>query len=122
MQLSVFLITLGIAVVTHSSEDTETATGLTYLGVGYNILKGNPEGGEISIGGVDPGLLHTRNIFQLTWDEEKTTSDRRFKVPDQVSFAHHSSCVEACKNKMYSGTLSYQTKLMEDVKASGEYK
>ncbi|XP_062622102.1 uncharacterized protein LOC134283612 [Saccostrea cucullata] len=34
-----------------------------YLGVGYNILKANPDGGDWSSLGQDPGLLVTRNIL-----------------------------------------------------------
>ncbi len=121
MQLSVFLITLGVAVVTHTSQATSTAKGLTYLGVGYNVLKGNPEGGELSRGGVDPGLLSARKILRLTWDTDKTSVDGKYKVPDQVVFAHHTSCVETTTHKMFSGTKSYQDKLKVDVEASGEY-
>ena len=122
MQLFIVLIILGAAAVTHASQDVATAKGLTYLGVGYNILKGNPEGGELSRGGVDPGLLSARKILKLTWDTEKTTVDGKYRVPDQVTFAHHTSCVEATTHKMFSGTKSYQDKLKVDVEASGEYK
>ncbi|XP_078382388.1 uncharacterized protein LOC144665088 [Oculina patagonica] len=122
MQLSIFLITLGVAVVAHSDsgdDDVDTAKGLTYLGVGYDVLKGNPEGGELSLGGVDPGLRSTRRILQLTWDNQDTTVDGKYRVPDQVSFAHHESCVQQSKHQMYSGGRSYQKKLMEDVQHTG---
>ncbi|KAL9963063.1 hypothetical protein ACROYT_G032229 [Oculina patagonica] len=123
MKLSILLIVLGAAVVTHvsSGDNVDTAKGLTYIGVGYNVLKGNPEGGELSMGGVDPGLLSTRRILQLTWDEAKTTVDGKYRVPNQVSFAHHESCVQQSKHQMYSGARSYQTKLKEDVQLAGGY-
>lgn len=63
MQCPVFLVILAVAVVTHSHRNSPK--GLQFLGVGYNLLKGNPEGAEISKGGVDPGLFVTRKIFQL---------------------------------------------------------
>jgi hypothetical protein len=41
------------------------AIGENYLGVGYNLLTGNPDGGDGTKGGVDPGLLVTRHIIHL---------------------------------------------------------
>ena len=120
MCLIAFLIALGVAVFTHASDDVETAKGLRFLGVGYNVLKGNPDGGELSHGGVDPGLLSTRKIFKLTWDENETSVDGLYRVPDQVVFVHRSSCVETTTNEVFSGAKSYQDKLKVDVEASGE--
>ncbi|XP_068755958.1 uncharacterized protein [Montipora capricornis] len=122
MCLITFLITLGVAVVTHATKDVETAKGLRFLGVGYNILKGNPDGGgKLSLGGVDPGLLSTRKIFELTWDTNKTSNDRLYRVPDQVVFVHRSSCVKTTTNEVFSGAKSYQDKLKVDVEASAGY-
>ena len=120
MCLITFLITLGVAVVTHATEDVDTAKGLRFLGVGYNILEGNPDGGQLSLGGVDPGLLSLRKIFKLTWDTSKTSVDGLYRVPDQVEFTHRSSCVETTTNEVFSGAMSYQDKLKVDVKTSGE--
>ena len=120
MCLITFLIILGVAVVTHSTGHVNTAKGLRFLGVGYNILKGNPDGGKLSLGGVDPGLLSTRKIFKLTWDKNKTSVDGLYRVPDQVVFVHRSSCAETTSNEVFSGAKSYQNKLKVDVEASGE--
>jgi len=120
MCLTAFLIALGVAVVTHATEDVATAKGLRFVGVGYNILKGNPDAGELAHGGVDPGLLADRKIFKLTWDRNKTSVDGLYRVPDQVIFVHRSSCVETTTNEVFSGTKSYQDKLKVDVEASGE--
>lgn len=121
MCLITFLIILGVAVVTHSTGDVNTAKGLRFLGVGYNILKGNPDGGKLSLGGVDPGLLSTRKIFKLTWDKKKTSVDGLYRVPDQVVFVHRSSCIETTSNEVFSGAKSYQDKLKVDVESSGDY-
>lgn len=121
MCLITFLIILGVAVVTHSTGDVNTAKGLRFLGVGYNILKGNPDGSKLSLGGVDPGLLSTRKIFKLTWDKNKTSVDGLYRVPDQVVFVHRSSCAETTSNEVFSGAKSYQNKLKVDVEASGDY-
>ena len=120
MYLITFLITLGVAVVTHATKDVDTAKGLRFLGVGYNILRGNPDGSQLSHGGVDPGLLSTRKIFKLTWDRKKTSVDGLYRVPDQVVFVHRSSCVKTTSNEVFSGAKSYQDKLKVDVEASGE--
>ncbi len=122
MQLSIFLITLGVAVVTHASNDVATAKGVKFIGVGYNIIKGNPEGSELSHGGIDPGLHSTRQIFKLTWAAGKTTVDKIYRVPDQVNFVHRSSCVKTTTNEVISGAKSYQDKLKVDVEASGTQK
>ena len=146
MQLSVFLVALGFVVVTHALkktnaaklehtqnvtsvedtqnatklEDEQTAKGLNYLGVGYNLLKGNPDGGAASKDGSDPGLFPTRRIFELTWYQKKMSDDKRYKVPDQVRYYEHSSCAESTTFQMFTGTKSYQQNLKSDVKGEGK--
>ena len=60
----------------------ELPKGLDYIGVGYNLLRGNPEG-SLSTGGIDPGLLVTRKIFKLTWNEGQTTEGKTTDIPDE---------------------------------------
>ena len=57
-----------------------TPHGLYYLGVGYNIITGNPEGGDLNNGGIDPGPLVTRRIFQVLklWTCCKDKIDSRY--------------------------------------------
>ena len=119
MQLSIILIIIGMTVVGKGSGDAPK--GLHCVGVGYNLLKGNPEG-DVTNGGVDPGLLITRKIFKLTWNTNKTSVDNRFSVPDQVTFAPRSSCVTTNKKEVFSGAKSYQEKLNADVQVSGKRK
>lgn len=119
MQLSIFLIVFGVTVTTRASQDVSTAKGLKFIGVGYNVLRGNPEGGQWTRGGVDPGLLTTRKIFQLTWDTKKTTVDQRYRVPDQVNFNYRAYCVKTTKNEVISGAKSYQDQLKVAVQAEG---
>lgn len=118
MQLSAILIILGVAVVSHAQMDSPK--GLHFVGVGYNLLEGNPDGGDVSNGGVDPGLLFTRKIFKLTWKTNKVSVDKKYIVPDQVSFAPRASCVTTNKKEVFSGSKSYQEKLNVDVDVSGE--
>jgi len=120
MHLTIFLITLGVGVVTSASQNVAAAKGIRFLGVGYNVLKGNPDGGNLSHGGVDPGLLFARQIFRLTWDTKKTSVDGKFRVPDQVVFVRRSPCIENTTNEVFAGVKSYQEKLKEDVEVSGK--
>lgn len=118
MLLWVSFIILGLAVVTHASQPAPQ--GLHFVGVGYNLLTGNPEGDDSLNGGVDPGLLTTKKIFKLTYDTNKLSVDLKYKVPDQVSFAPRLKCVYTTKKEVISGSRSYQQKLGADVKASGK--
>ena len=120
MQLSIILIIIGMTVVVKGSGGAPK--GLHFVGVGYNLLKGNPEGGDVSNGGVDPGLLITRKIFQLTWNTNKKSVDNRFSVPDQVTFAPRLSCVTTYKKDVFFGSKSYQEKLNVDVQVTGKRK
>lgn len=98
-----------------------TPKGLHFVGVGYNLLEGNPEGGDQSNGGVDPGILFTRKVFKLTWDTNKESVDKQYKVPDQVSFAPRQSCVQTNQKEVFSGSKSYQEKLNVDASSNGEW-
>ena len=118
MQFVIFLITLGVASVTHAS----MSKGVKFIGVGYNIISGNPEGSEVSHGGVDPGLRSTRQILKLTWAKGRTNVDKKYRVPDQVNFVHRSSCYKTTSHEVISGLKSYQDRLKVDVEASGKQK
>ena len=95
--------------------------GVTFLGVGYNILIGNPEGGDVNTGGVDPGLLTTRKIFKLTYDENNLSNDLKYQVPDEVVFAPRDSCVNTKTQEVFFGTKSYQDKVGVDISESSEF-
>ena len=114
MHISVLFIAFGVAMVTLAAEHPP---GLDYVGIGYNLLEGNPEGVDLSVGGVDPGLLTTKKIFKLTWD--KLSAGRKFTVPDQVSFVSLQYCVNT--TGVVFGTKSYQDTLKTyGVEASGK--
>lgn len=46
-----------------------------YIGVGYNLAKGNPISGHI-----DPGFV--KDIFLFNYSLGLTTDDKRFEVPN----------------------------------------
>ena len=97
-----------------------TPVGISnFVGIGYNIISGNPEGGDLHTGGVDPGFLVTRPIFKLTYNDVQLTSDLQYQVPDQVVFTPRSSCVSTSSHDTVYGTESYVNKLSVDVSVSG---
>ena len=114
-----FAFILALCITTTQADVRPPPKGLHYIGVGYNLLEGNPEGGQLSNGGVDPGLLFTRKVFKLTWDTNKVTFDKKTSLPDQVSFAPRQSCVKTNKKEVVTGSKSYQEKLNVDVSANG---
>ena len=93
---------------------------IKYIGIGYNIIDGNPEGGSKVSGGVDPGIMVSRRIFKLTYDNEKTTNDNEYRVPDEVEFQHRSSAYTSKETDTFYGTKSYAKKLSNQVKVDGE--
>ena len=97
-----------------------TPVGITnFVGIGYNIIGGNPEGGDIHLGGVDPGFLVTRPVLKLTYNDGLVTSDLQYQVPDQVVFTPRSSCVKTSEQETVFGTESYINRISVDVSMSG---
>ena len=90
----------------------QNPAGLGFIGVKYDLLRGNPEG-KTSLGGVDPGFDVTRKIFKLTTESGN-------KVPDQICYEPRKSCSKSKSSKVFCGTKSYQDKLNVDVSASGK--
>ena len=91
MHLCVLVLILGVAVVTDGANNPPN--GLYFVGVSYNLLKGNPEGGDLSTGGVDPGLLLTRKIFKLTWQTNKLSADMKYNVRPACHITRQAQCL-----------------------------
>ena len=123
MLFCVFLAILGAAVVTGQDGSLTAPSGISFVGIGYNIVEGNPEGDDKKHGGIDHGLLVSRKIFSLTYKTNELTGDSRYKVPDQIAFSPRLSCVEDKETKasIVFGSKSHQSKLKADVEASGIY-
>ena len=120
-----FLIISALAIIQDirpclAQDELPIQHGVNFIGIGYNILEGNPEGGDLSTGGVDPGLLLSRRIFKFTFDEGKTTSDQKNRVPDEVNFVRRQSAFTTSSLSTFYGTESYASKLSAQVEVSGE--
>lgn len=85
--------------------------GLGFIGVKYNLLRGNPEG-KTEMGGVDPGLEITKKILKLTYEDGKA-------VPDQICYEPRQVCSVSKSAKIFGGTKRYQEKLNVDITAKG---
>lgn len=88
-----------------------------FAGMGYNLLRGNPEG-DFERGGKDPGLRDTRWIFNLTYrmNKEGLYNGKSVQVPDQVEFQPTQTCASRSLTRAYSGQTSYQKELQRNVK------
>lgn len=84
--------------------------GLHFIGVGYNAIRGNPDGNFWASGGDDPGLLSTRKVLSLS----------NSGVPTEISYEYHDQCRQAHEFAMFYDTKSYQNKLLERVSSSGK--
>ena len=105
-----------------AEEEADRLTSITrYVGVGYNLLKGSPEG-EFDRGGADPGILiNCGVIFEFTYDEGKEAVflDEKVQVPDQVGFHPRETCVTKSTENAFSGAKSYQDSLNFGISPSG---
>ncbi|KAK6174005.1 hypothetical protein SNE40_017361 [Patella caerulea] len=98
-----------IVLVTNSTHGAVTH-GINFIGIGYNLLKGNPDGGVGNQGGVDPGLNTLRHIFQLSPGD----------VPHEVVYEKRQSCLDVKTIDIFYGAKSYQHKLGINIDASGK--
>lgn len=78
------------------------------IGLGYNLVKGNPDGTPENGGGIDPGIRKTYKILN--------TDDATI-----VEVTPHTHCTWADQEfvQVYSGTKSYQQTLDADVAVEG---
>ena len=92
-----------------------------YAGTGYNLVRGNPEG-DFNVGGVDPGIRTTWEVFAHTYTTGKEAfyRGRTMQVPDQVTFLMSESCASSHTVKAYSGRKSYMKELQTSVSVSGK--
>ncbi|XP_071095969.1 uncharacterized protein [Haliotis cracherodii] len=94
-------------VVMLASAVTVDLSAMQFVGIGYNLLKANPEGEDtVPRGGIDPGLLLTRNILKLTG-----------KDPPEAQFVQGRN-VCASEEHIYYGQKSYQSMLSRRVDTS----
>ena len=105
----------------HFQEVSALSRVSRYAGMGYNILRGNPEG-DFDIGGKDPGIKTTRWVFDHTYESGKKAfyQDHGMDVPDQINFHMTETCAASQSTRAFSGQTSYKDQLSTNIDASGK--
>ena len=80
-----------------------------YLGMGYDIIRGNPEDRHS-----DPGFRFS--VLKFTWENSRTTSDAKYMVPDHIQALHTEACGYNTFTSTITGSKSYQKELSRDAK------
>lgn len=95
---------------------TTTVIEQGYIGLGYDLLKGNPDGIPSQQYAIDPGLKVLYPIF-------KTVSVDQFENHDtkigNVEYQSISSCSQSKSVSVFDGTDSYLDKLDVSVDVAG---
>lgn len=68
-----------------------------YVGRSYDLINGNPLDDQ-----VDPGFEHS--IFEFTYNNNETTEDGKYLIPDGVSHRKVTSCTFSTDIQTYRGT------------------
>lgn len=97
-----------LLVLPHQSQGTIPPAAL-FVGMGYNLLKGNPDGDSHINAGKDPGLLMTRQILKLDPPDS----------PRELSYHEYPLCFQAQYKEIFYGTKSYQDRLLHDLIDTG---
>ena len=85
-----------------------------YLFRGYNILKGNPLAPGKSF---DPGFRQM--IFDATYERDRYTADRRYKIPDNVDITRKKACKSEFSSETVMTLSDYQNSLMAKASVEG---
>ena len=91
--------------------------GIDWLGVGYDIVKGNPGGDENSL--LDPG--YRIPVAELKWDQDKTPRDVRDLQPTNGYAFREIACARSQKATTSSSMEDYQEEANIAVGIDGEY-
>ncbi|XP_053403184.1 uncharacterized protein LOC128558289 [Mercenaria mercenaria] len=81
--------------------------GTDVIGAGYDIIHGNPEGGDASSGNLDPGIKVTKHIFQIT-----TRVDGSYK---ELSISNRSFCSSSTRSNLVYSAASYRNDLFAEI-------
>lgn len=110
------LLTGPLQILTQDCSSTASNTPKipNYLGKGYDVVQGNP-----STNSIDPGFKYEVIVFD--YKTGATTEDKKFILPDGISFQKSQSCSYSSTVSEFRGTQSYQEDLKVNVKIGGGY-
>ena len=107
------LLFVGLLVALFAAAQAEKHTNVDYLSFGYDIYRGNPHSK-----GVDPGF-RIQSIFNLSYNQNITSSDGNWNVPDSVTMARTDACDLNFESTQLDTMASYQQSLESEVSVSG---
>lgn len=104
--LAILLTSLNGITIAEETDDTPRIP--VYVGLGYDLLQGNPLSNY-----VDTGFGHP--IFKFTYKNGSTTSDNRYLIPDGVDSRIVSSCSFSSTVSIHRGTESYVKSIQDKI-------
>jgi len=97
--------------------------GIDYLGAGYDLVFGNPDGSPAASSVTDPGFrVH---VLKYNWDEEFNTCsglESNWTCPREATILPGSSCLQQSSSSEISSTRSFQRALQSDCSVRGSVK
>jgi len=108
----IILPVVAIIIATEATEwvaaDVVKFPNIRYLGMGYNLLKGNPDDNWN-----DPGFRLA--VLQFEWDQGRMSSDGRYEIPDHIQAMQVKSCGYESVVESIAGADSLTESLSVDV-------
>merc|ERR1740129_144376 len=84
-----------------SAQAQSTFPNIGYLGVGYDIFKGNPHSTDT----VDPGFAG--KVLLLSYEDGAKTDDQRYVIPDRTSAMSTALCNSGFEASKIYGAQSF---------------
>ena len=116
---SLALLTSGLGYTREGLGENLPYPGVDYLGVGYDLLRGNPEGDKDTF--VDPGFRLP--VIELEWKQSDPHLSRDYQNLQPIGgwAMPETSCNQAQSSKTASSVEDYQSELAVAASVSGEY-
>ena len=113
------MLTSGLGYTREGLGENLPYPGVDYLGVGYDLLRGNPEGDKDTF--VDPGFRLP--VIELEWKQSDPHLSRDYQNLQPIGgwAMPETSCNQAQSSKTASSVEDYQAELAVAASVSGEY-
>lgn len=97
--------------------------GIDYVGAGYDLVFGNPDGSEAASSVTDPGFR--THLIKFTWDDNLNTCSglsSNWTCPKELTIMPQTSCMQQSSSSMIASTKSFQEVLQKDAKVTASVK
>lgn len=112
-----FTITIFTLLIGEFYSGLSILANIGYVGGSYDIFQGNPQ----TIGELDPGFLSAQNIFEFTYNDQQTTTDGAYLIPDGTTVNSVESCSFSFASSVTRNSQSYSNSLKVHVDAKFKY-